>query len=179
MRIRLPLRLASAVRNLGVIALCGYAVAAASQSPSPVPATHAAAPVSVPTSSTFSYAGYGDNERGHYKVFFHSLTTPDQYEKHLLIWARIDWANPQQSDSGPYASELMLFHIDCKASTYTIASHLYVGSKEQVVKRVDVKPEDYKYATMPTPNNKVFVKGKSSAELGAAAQLMDGCYPYE
>lgn len=157
--------------------LCCAPVHAAPATSTPPAATQAAA--SAPASDTFSYAGYGDNERGHYKIFFHSLTTPDKYEKHLLIWVRIDWANPQKFDSDSYASELMLFHIDCKASTYTVSSRLYLGANGKVIRRTDVKPDEYKYEAMPTPNNKVFVKGKSSAELGAAAQLMDGCYPYE
>jgi hypothetical protein len=162
------------LRCLGAIALFGYAVAALSQSPIPTTTTHADS-ASPPAGDAFSYAGYGDNERGHYKIFFQSLTTPDEYLKHLLIWVRIDWASPQKSGADSYASELMLFHIDCKASIYSISSRLYVGSNGHIVKRTDVKPQDYKHETMPTPTNRVFVKGKSPAELGAAAQLMDGC----
>ncbi|HEV7165739.1 MAG TPA: hypothetical protein VGO35_10150 [Gammaproteobacteria bacterium] len=138
-------------------------------------AVSATGSVTAPASDTFSYAGYGDNEYGHYKVFFYSLTSPDQYLKHLLIWARVDWSKPQNSDSGQYQSELMLFHIDCKAVTYAISSRVFLTADGKILKRMDLTPAEYMYETMPTPDNDVFVKGKSSVELGAAVQLMDGC----
>lgn len=165
---------------VSAFALNAAADVAATTAPSP--STHQSAEAntpSIPANNTFSYAGYGDNEHGHYKIFFYSLTTPDQYQKHLLIWARVDWAKPQESDSGPYQSELMLFHIDCVAEKYAISSHVLLTSDGKTLKHSDVAPADYAYAPMPTPDNSVFVKGKSSAELGAAAQLMDGCYAYE
>lgn len=168
------------VSGIGASAL--WAVASVSLASVPAPAVHTASvanSVNIPANNTFSYAGYGDNEHGHYKIFFYSLTTPDQYQKHLLIWARVDWAKPQESDSGPYQLELMLFHIDCGAEKYAISSHILLTAEGKILKRTDVAPADYVYAQMPTPDNSVFVIGKSSAELGAAAQLMDGCYAYE
>lgn len=180
-------RFASVARCLAVVLVSAFALNAAADVPTtttaPALSTHqsatAAGAPGIPASNTFSYAGLGDNEHGHYKVFFYTLTKPEQYLKHLLIWARIDWTEAQKIGATTYQSELMLFHIDCKAKQYVISSRIWLDAHGVQVKRVDLKPAEYRVELMPMSDNPAFVVGKSSAELGAANQFTDGCEPYD